>query len=82
MTKRGKEESREKLVAVVSPWVKLGDVVKRDFRVQSLPAEKTVMAWRDDLQTPEALAAELAAIGITPIDIRTKAVTATWQEID
>ena len=82
MSPKGKAEAREKLVAVVSPWEKLGEVVKRDFRVESLPAEKSVAVWRDDLQTAETLTAELAGIGVTPIEIRTKAVTAKWQEID
>lgn len=82
MSRKGKAEERERLVAVVSPWEKLGEIVKRDFRMQSLPAEKTVIVWRDDLQTAVALAAELKHIGVTPIDVRTMAVTAKWQEID
>lgn len=82
MGKKGKEEERERLVAVVSPWEKLGELVKRDFRVQSLPAEKAVMVWRDDLQDAETLTAELKGIGVTPIELRTRTVTAKWQEID
>ncbi len=82
MSPRGKTEQRERLVAVVSPWEKLGEVVKRDFRVESVPAEKTVMVWRDDLQTAESLAAELKSIGVTPIEIRTAAVTAKWQNVE
>ena len=47
----------EKLVAVISPWDNLSAVVKKSFRVESLPEEKKVMVWREDLQTEQALAA-------------------------
>ena len=39
----------ERLVAVVSPWNRLSELVKRNFRVVSLPREKMVAVWRDDL---------------------------------
>jgi hypothetical protein len=72
----------ERLVAVVSPWEKLNELVKRNFRVESLPAEKMVMVWRDDLQTSDQLLSELKAIGVTSAEVRTKKVTARWQEVE
>jgi len=71
----------EKLVAVISPWERLSDLVKRKFRVESLPREKKVMVWRDDLQNNKDLEAELKKIGITSVDLRKKRVTGTWQDI-
>jgi hypothetical protein len=72
----------ERLVAVISPWEKLTDLVKRQFRVESLAAEKLVMVWRDDLQSKEQLESELKQIGVKTVEIRTKRVTARWQEVD
>jgi hypothetical protein len=71
----------EKLVAVISPWEKLPDLVKRKFRVESLPEEKKVMVWREDLQDRDALLAELATVGITAVETRSKKVTARWQDV-
>ena len=51
----------EKLVAIVSPWEKLPVLARRNFRIESLPTEKKVQVWRDDLQSPELLTAELTA---------------------
>jgi len=59
----------ETLVAIVSPWEKLADLVKRKFRVESLPAKKMVMVWRDDLQTDEKLAAELNKLGVAATEV-------------
>jgi hypothetical protein len=78
MGKKARTGEVERLVAVVSPWEKLGEVVKRGFRVESLPAEKKVMVWRDDLQTEESLAADLRGIGIAAIELRKRAVIAEW----
>jgi hypothetical protein len=72
----------QRLVAVISPWDKLPELVKKKFRVESLPEEKKVMVWRDDLQTREDLEAELKGIGIGAPEIRTKKVTARWQDVD
>ena len=71
----------EKLVAVISPWEKLSEVAKRKFRVESLPEEKKVAVWRDDLQSEEKLAQELGRIGIASVELRKQKVTARWQEI-
>lgn len=71
----------ERLVAVISPWEKLSDLVKRQFRVESLPAEKKVMVWRDDLQTKEKLTKELEKLGIHAPDVRTKKIT-QWRNVD
>jgi len=71
----------EKLVAVISPWDKLSDLVKRKFRAESLPAEKKVMVWRDDLQTDKELEAELKKMGIASFEVRKKRVTGKWQDI-
>ncbi len=74
-------DAKQKLVAVISPWEQLPQVVKKKFRVESLPEEKKVMVWRDDLQTDEDLEAELKAIGITAIELRRSTPT-EWKTID
>ncbi len=71
----------ERLVAVISPWDKLSEVVKRKFRVESLPAEKKVAVWRDDLQTEPELIEELRKLGVKEIEVRTARVTTRWQDI-
>lgn len=71
----------EKLVAVISPWENLSAVVKKDFRVESLPEEKKVMVWRDDLQTEQALADALKGLGVAKVEVRQKKVTAKWQDV-
>jgi len=73
--------TKELLVAVVSPWEKLSELVKRKFRVESLPAEKKVMVWRDDLQTEKKLAAELAQIGVNEVQIVKKRPT-EWKGVE
>jgi hypothetical protein len=72
---------QERVVAVISPWEKIAAVVKRQFRVESLPAEKKVMVWRDDLQDEQALANELRAAGIVAMEIRKKRTT-DWKEVE
>ena len=71
--------AEEKLVAVISPWEKLPELVKKKFWVESLPAEKKVMVWREDLQNSEALTKELKSVGITAVEIRTSPVTSNWK---
>ena len=72
---------QEKLVAVISPWDKLSKLVKKDFRMESLPTEGKVMVWRDDLQTEQALSNELRQVGIVSVEIQRKPVT-NWKSID
>jgi hypothetical protein len=72
---------QQRIVAVISPWDKLAVVVKHDFRVESLPEEKKVMVWRDDLQSPQALTDELKKLGVTALETRTKKVTTKWQDV-
>ena len=71
----------QKMVAVISPWEKLAALVKEDFRIESIPGEKKVMAWREDLQDPTVLAAELKSLKITPLEIGPRKVTSKWQDI-
>lgn len=73
--------SQDMLVAVISPWEKLSEVVKKGFRVESLPTEKKVMVWRDDLQDAQALADELKRIGIAVLETRTKKPT-NWKAVE
>jgi len=73
---------QERLVAVISPWEKLSEVVNEGFRVESLPREKKVAVWREDLQTGEKLAEELKKLGIAPVEIRTEKVTTKWQRAE
>lgn len=70
----------EKLVAVVSPWEKLPALVKRQFRIESMPNGKMVMVWREDLQTEEKLRAELQALGIAATEVTRKKPT-QWQRV-
>lgn len=70
----------ERVVAVISPWNKLSDLVKRKFRVESLPTDRMVMVWRDDLQTKEDLSTELTSLGISEVKIEKKRVITKWQE--
>lgn len=71
----------ERFVAVISPWEKLSDLIKRKFRVESLPAEKKVMVWREDLQDKDSLEAELKRAGIASAEVIKKKVTARWQDV-
>ena len=71
----------EKLVAIVSPWEKLPALARRNFRIESLPAEKKVQVWRDDLQSPELLTAELTEAGVTPVEVRSNRIT-NWKAVD
>jgi hypothetical protein len=79
--KDNKEKVTEKLVAVVSPWEKVSALAKRQFRMESLPEEKRVIVWRDDLQSEQSLAAELSQIGIVAAEIRKQQVT-DWKQVD
>lgn len=68
----------QRLIAVVSPWDKLSDLVKHKFRVESIPGEKQVMVWRDDLQETSALQRTLSDLGIKAAAIEHRAVT-NWK---
>ncbi len=70
----------KKLVAVISPWAKLSELVKRQFRLESLPAEKKVMVWREDLQDEQQLSGELKKIGVTDAELRQRKVVTRWQD--
>jgi hypothetical protein len=70
----------KKLVAVISPWDKLSELVKRQFRLESLPAEKKVMVWREDLQDEQQLSSELQKAGISGVELRQKKVVTRWRE--
>jgi hypothetical protein len=72
----------KKLVAVISPWDKLSELVKRQFRLESLPAEKKVMVWREDLQDEQQLSSELEKAGVTGVELRQRKVTTRWQDSD
>jgi hypothetical protein len=71
---------KEKLVAVVSPWERLPELVKRQFRIESLPSGKMVMVWRDDLQTEEKLRAALQELGVAAAELIKKQPT-EWQRV-
>jgi len=72
---------REKLVAVISPWEQIHALAEHEFRMESLPTEKKVMVWRDDLQSEAALADTLKKVGIVSFEVRMKAVT-NWKAVD
>jgi hypothetical protein len=72
---------QERLVAIISPWEKIAAVVKRHFRVESLPAEKKVMVWRDDLQNESALVDELKSVGIQSVEVRKNQIT-QWEDVE
>jgi hypothetical protein len=71
----------DRLVAIVSPWEKISDFVKHKFRIESLPAEKKVMVWRDDLQSEQELVAELKSLGVASPEIRERPIT-NWKEVE
>ena len=70
----------EKLVAIISPWEKLSEVVRAKFRVESLPRPKKVMVWRSDLQQNDKLEAELRGIGIREFELCRKKVVTQWDD--
>jgi hypothetical protein len=72
---------KERTVAVISPWEKISELAQRKFRIESLPEEKMVMVWRDDLPTDQALTAELKGVGIVKMELRTKKPT-EWKSVD
>ena len=72
---------KDKLVAIISPWEKLPALAKKSFRIESLPVEKMVMVWRDDLQTEQALTQELRQTGINSFEL-TQRKTVNWKEVD
>ena len=55
--------------------------MKRQFRIESLPEEKKVMIWRDDLQTEAALTEQLSQIGLVGAELRRNRVT-DWKAVD
>ena len=71
----------ERLVAILLPWEKLPELAKRRFRIESLPAEKKVMVWRDDLKSEAELAAELSRAGVTASELRRQIIT-NWKAVD
>lgn len=73
--------SQEQLVAVISPWNKLPELVRANFRVETLPTEKKVMVWRDDLRTADALTGELTRLGVGASEVRQETVTTAWQTV-
>lgn len=76
-----REKQTDKLVAVVSPWEKISALVKRQFRIESLPNEKKVMIWRDNLQTEAALTEQLSQIGLLGAELRRNKIT-DWKAVD
>lgn len=72
---------KDKLVAIVSPWEKLPALAKKGFRIESLPVEKKVMVWRDDLQTEQGLSEELKQAGITSAELKMRKPV-NWREVD
>jgi hypothetical protein len=74
--------TEERLVAIISPWDKLPDLVKKNFWVESLPAEKKVLVWREDLQKEADLTAELKKTGVSAHELRTARVTTSWKHVE
>jgi len=70
----------ERIVAAVSPWDHLANLVKKEFRVQSLPREKKVLVWREDLTNEEELVAAVKEAGIESIEVRRRKAMDEWEE--
>jgi hypothetical protein len=70
----------ERIVAVISPWDRLASLVKKGFRVESLPREKKVMVWREDLANEEELLAAVKEAGIESVEVRSRKVIEEWEE--
>jgi hypothetical protein len=71
----------DQIVAVISPWERISEVVKNRFRMESLPAEKKAVVWRDDLRSEQQLLDELKRIGIKVFEVRKRKPT-NWKEVD
>ena len=69
----------ERIVAAVSPWDHLANLVKKEFRVQSLPREKKVLVWREDLTNEEELVAAVKEAGIESIEVRSRKAMDGWE---
>ena len=74
-------KENEKLVAILSPWDKIHALAKRQFRIESLPAEKRVMVWRDDLQSETSFAEELSRAGVAAVEFRQQPIT-NWKVVE
>jgi hypothetical protein len=70
----------QRLVAVISPWHKLSELVKKGFRVHSLPREKKVMVWRKDLNGDKDLLSALEKAGIRSAEIRRRQAVTEWEQ--
>jgi hypothetical protein len=70
----------ERVVAVISPWDHLANLVKKGFRVESLPREKKVLVWREDLTHEKELVAAVKEAGIESVEVRRKKVMEEWEE--
>ncbi len=70
----------ERVVAVISPWGNLAALVKQGFRVQSLPREKMVLVWREDLTGEKDLRQAISTTGIEIVEVRRRSVTEEWDE--
>jgi hypothetical protein len=67
----------ERLVAIISLWrPSYANLRWKKFRLERLPGEEKLMAWRDDLQTERRLRGELKKLGIEEVEVRTTTVTA------
>ena len=68
---RGLTMSREeRVVAVISPWDNLRALVNKGFRVQSLPRERKVFVWREDLNDEKRLVKAVKEAEIEVIEVR------------
>jgi hypothetical protein len=73
-------DEEERLVAIVSPWQNLRALAKKQFRVESLPTQKMVMVWREDLQGEQELGDELRKLGVKTMELKKRLVTLSWKD--
>ncbi len=64
----------ERVEAVISPWGNLSALVRQGFRVESLPRDKNVAVWREDLKTEKDLVAAVKGAGIEVVEVRRRKV--------
>jgi hypothetical protein len=68
----------ERLVAILSPWtLNLATLVRKKFRLETLPRNKKMMVWRGDLQTKGRLTGELKKLGIEDVEVRRAVVSSS-----
>ena len=71
----------QKLVAVISPWEKLSDLIKRKFRWKAYVGEKGHGLERRPSNQGRPGSGVDQKFGITSMEIRSNRVVGKWQDV-